>query len=138
MYNCYILRSLNPLYLNKTYIGSTNNLQRRIRQHNGELVGGAKATYSARPHEHYCIISGFPNHVSALRCEWLLKHPDNKRKRSAKYNGINGRIIGLNHLLIHSEKWNLCKENVQLTIKIKEKFVGLLELDKITDIISYF
>ena len=29
---------------NRTYLGVTNNTKRRIRQHNGEIKGGAKAT----------------------------------------------------------------------------------------------
>lgn len=41
MYCVYLLCHSN----NKcTYVGITNNLTRRIRQHNGELVGGAKYT----------------------------------------------------------------------------------------------
>ena len=43
MYSVYLLKHS---YQNKTYVGSTNNLARRIRQHNGELVGGAKYTTS--------------------------------------------------------------------------------------------
>ena len=33
----------------RTYIGCTNDLRRRLRQHNGEIVGGARATMSSRP-----------------------------------------------------------------------------------------
>ena len=38
MYNVYLL--VNDK-CNNTYVGITNNLERRIRQHNGEIKGGA-------------------------------------------------------------------------------------------------
>ena len=44
--NNYVVYVLINTSHNKTYIGITNNPQRRIRQHNGELVGGAKYTTS--------------------------------------------------------------------------------------------
>ena len=40
-YIIYVLTNTNN---KNTYIGITNNQARRIRQHNGELVGGAKST----------------------------------------------------------------------------------------------
>jgi predicted GIY-YIG superfamily endonuclease len=40
-YVVYVLVNTNH---NKTYIGITNNTTRRLRQHNKELVGGAKYT----------------------------------------------------------------------------------------------
>jgi predicted GIY-YIG superfamily endonuclease len=40
-YTVYVLTNTKN---NCTYVGITNNLIRRIRQHNGELVGGAKYT----------------------------------------------------------------------------------------------
>jgi len=40
----YIIYLLVNTCNSNTYIGITNNKERRIRQHNGELVGGAKYT----------------------------------------------------------------------------------------------
>lgn len=61
----------------RTYCGSTNNLTRRLRQHNGELVGGAVATKTDRPWTLAALVSGFgtgPDAKSAcLRFEWFCK-----------------------------------------------------------------
>lgn len=45
---CYTLLSHTGKH---TYVGATCNLSRRVRQHNGEITGGAKATQSQRPWE---------------------------------------------------------------------------------------
>lgn len=58
---------------NRTYIGSTTNPQRRLRQHNGEIVGGARSTRSGRPWAHVLWISGFENRSVACRWERILK-----------------------------------------------------------------
>jgi predicted GIY-YIG superfamily endonuclease len=42
--NDYVVYVLVNTSHNKTYVGITNNPTRRLRQHNGELVGGAKYT----------------------------------------------------------------------------------------------
>lgn len=103
-YICYVLKSTNSLYLNCTYNGSTNNLSRRLRQHNGEISGGAKATKGKGPWEPYIIIKGFGTHREALSCEWKIKHPTNTKKRPSKYNGVIGRVKSLNEIL-NLDKW---------------------------------
>ncbi|XP_021617692.1 structure-specific endonuclease subunit SLX1 isoform X2 [Manihot esculenta] len=53
----YLILSTNaPI---KTYVGVTNNFSRRLKQHNGELKGGAKASRAGRPWIGACIIRGF-------------------------------------------------------------------------------
>ena len=107
---CYIIRSTNPLYSKLTYNGSTNNMRRRLRQHNGEIVGGAKATKGKGIWIPYAVLTGFSTHSEALSCEWRIKHPTNQRKRPNKYNGINGRINALN-LVLNLDNWTAsCKE----------------------------
>ena len=57
-------------------MGATTNLARRLRQHNAELAGGARAT-RANSGAWACAttVSGFPEWNSALSFEWHWKHP---------------------------------------------------------------
>ena len=103
-YYCYIIRSINTSFSNSTYNGSTNNLVRRLRQHNGEIVGGAKATRGKGPWVYIAIWKGFQSHREALSCEWRIKHPTNSRKRPPQYNGVKGRIKSLG-LLVGLDCW---------------------------------
>ena len=77
---CYILRSTID---SRTYIGYTVDFPHRIRQHNGEIVGGAKRTRKGRPWVPICLIKGFYESSSALRFEYRLQHP-RPRKRSGQ------------------------------------------------------
>lgn len=45
MYFVYLLRCAD----NSLYCGITNNLEKRLRMHNGEIKGGAKYTRGRRP-----------------------------------------------------------------------------------------
>ncbi|CAH8278554.1 unnamed protein product [Arabidopsis lyrata] len=51
-----ILSTTEPI---KTYVGITTDFARRLKQHNGEIRGGAKASSAGRPWLCACIITGF-------------------------------------------------------------------------------
>lgn len=126
---CYILRSHNPKFKNRTYNGMTNNPKRRIRQHNEEIKGGAKATRGKGEWEIYALLTGFPDKINCFQCEWRIKHPTNQRKRPSKYNRPKGRIKGLNEVL-HSDKWT-----VNSTIPINEMNLTLWIIKEYTELL---
>lgn len=147
-YYCYIIRSTNPNFLNSTYNGSTNNLVRRLRQHNGELVGGAKATRGKGPWIFIAVWEGFKTKQEALSCEWRIKHPTNTRKRPTQYNKPKGRVKSLG-LLVGLDCWTSnsigmsLNVNSQYNLYVMEEFIELidiankkpnLQIKKITDL----
>jgi len=86
---------------NSTYVGSTVNLERRLRQHNKEIAGGAYAT-SAKVIKgetwlRACHISGFPDWSSALQFEWRWKQLS--RKQPIKIVPLKRRALALKELL---------------------------------------
>ena len=87
----YILREIGS---NRTYVGYTVNLERRIRQHNGEICGGAKATRGGK-WEFAGFLTGFPDSIIALQTEWRLKHPVKKNG-----SGMKGRLNALQSILL--------------------------------------
>ena len=78
----YLLQSSSK----KTYVGATYNVERRVRQHNGVLKGGAKYTgkWVNRGDTWTCMgyVSGFPTWRDALQFEWKWKFLTRKKKMS--------------------------------------------------------
>ena len=65
-----------------TYVGATVDVNRRLRQHNKEIKGGAHAT-AAKVNKgetwvRACHVSGFPDWSAALQFEWRWKQLSRK------------------------------------------------------------
>ena len=101
-----------------TYVGTSPDPIRRLRQHNGEIKGGAKYTISKGPGwRHLCILSGFDK-IQSLQFEWAVKHYPPKN--------AGGIINRLNKLIcvLNKEKWTSKSpeaSNVPITITWFEK-----------------
>ena len=65
----------------RSYVGVTVNLKRRLRQHRGELKGGAKSTRGHHDWVLFYAIRGFPDKRTVLQWEWRL-HRLGKQKSS--------------------------------------------------------
>jgi predicted GIY-YIG superfamily endonuclease len=69
---CYMLEA-DDEGRSKTYVGATIDPARRLRQHNGELAGGARAT-AGRHWRRRFLVGGFADERAALRFEWRWKY----------------------------------------------------------------
>lgn len=98
----YLIASTNPPL--KTYIGSTNDFCRRLKQHNGELKGGAKASRGGRPWVCACIVHGFANQSEACKFEskWKILSRKLPRKTRIEFeNAEDQEEKGIHCLLQH-------------------------------------
>ena len=131
---CYILRNKQEKYKKLTYNGSTNNPHRRLRQHNEEIVGGARYTKGrGGGWEIYALLTGFSDYKNALSCEWRIKHTNGKPgKRPWQHMGMEGRIKGLYEVL-KLEQWTSKCEikncDMKLTLYLAEDVFYLVEDD---------
>ena len=86
---------------NTTYVGATVDLEKRLRQHNKEIKGGAHATTTqvnrGETWERACHVSGFPTWQAALQFEWRWKQLS--RKLPQKMYPLTRRLTALKTLL---------------------------------------
>ena len=131
MFLVYLLKNEN-----KSYIGYTNDFKRRLRQHNGEIKGGAK--YTTRNKNDYniwepiCIVNGFEDKCEAMRCEWKCK----------RKSGYLNRIKYINYIFDNEEKFTEKGKNInELNLKIYTKYEYLSyfnnkEIENIEELIN--
>jgi predicted GIY-YIG superfamily endonuclease len=98
MFYCYLLTTENK----QTYVGATTDPDRRLRQHNQEISGGARATgirvAQGLTWNRVCYISGIPEWRSALQIEWRWKQLGRTRFKYIR-NPIERRLYSLKYLL---------------------------------------
>ena len=133
-HNCYIIYDNNL-----TYNGYTNNLTRRLRQHNSNIKGGAKYTTSRSTNWKYLLYIQSEQFTlnTALSFEWHLKYPTNKKPRPAIYSKNEGRIKSL-PLVFNNPKFINMKFIIYVhsdyLIQVQELLVNVSNVIKITNL----
>lgn len=131
---CYILRNNYEKDSIRTYNGKTNDLVRRLKEHNqqGPKTKGALYTrkWGNKTWEYIAVIGYFPSDEEAQRHEWRIKKPEGKN-RNKKYVGPAGRIKGLNYALSLERFTSNCEnliKDMELNIWILEEYADLINI----------
>jgi structure-specific endonuclease subunit SLX1 len=87
-----------------TYVGATMDVNKRLRQHNKEISGGARATGAkverGEVWRRHCYVSGFPTWSAALQFEWRWKQISRKLLQSLHgLSPVERRMVALEQLL---------------------------------------
>lgn len=92
MWKVYLLQDTKQ---QRTYVGATMDVDRRLLQHNQVQSGGAKATHG-RQWTRVCHVIGFPHQRAALQFEWKWKNLSKKEVGTALGRRMKALIVLLN------------------------------------------
>ena len=97
----YLLQSSDEKH---TYVGSTIDVFRRLKQHNNLLSGGARSTTSKVVSKNIvwklvCYVKNFPTWNCALRFEWRLKQLTRQLYWVNKTSPLEKRRMALEELM---------------------------------------
>jgi len=85
-----------------TYVGATVDLEHRLRQHKGEIKGGAHATTmkvkQGSTWSRVCHVARFPDWQAALQFEWAFKYYSRKYVKT-RMTPLERRMRGLKDVL---------------------------------------
>jgi predicted GIY-YIG superfamily endonuclease len=109
---------------NATYVGYTVDFEKRLRQHNTLLSGGAKFTtkhvlfnnVTWKPLALIQVVNEDFDQRRALSFEWHCRYPNNQRPCPSKYKSPSGRLIGLG-LVLNNPKFQDLHSHVQVFTK---------------------
>lgn len=103
---------------NRRYIGCTNNMTRRLRQHRGEISGGAKATRSFSD-AYYILFIGAFSKCHALSLENVMKkHCRRKRTLKGKID-VADDLLSPDGVLTWTKKIMVLKDDPTFCICVK-------------------
>ena len=98
VYVCYLLSADDTM---RTYIGITNNLEKRLRQHNGEIKGGAVYTTAwSKKWKPAMVVGDFQTKGEAMRFEWAAKRMSDRRTLN---HGLKNRLNRMAQLVCDQE-----------------------------------
>ncbi len=128
-YLCYLIQCPTG----RCYVGMTNNFCRRLRQHNGDIKGGAKRTRNRGPWRPVVTVHGFDNKIQALQFEWAWQKARPRKwsmlgwlerlqtvMRRRRWTG-NAPLASTVPLFLHVHKRNVCLLHLQLGCVIEDK-----------------